>query len=107
VDTNSAGNYSVLITNAVGAVSSSVASLYILINGSLTPPQLWLLTHDPINGDGIMMALQAGRNYRVQASTNFLQWFDVTNFLSQSSVMIFTNSELTNLPAAFYRVVTP
>jgi len=107
VDTNSAGNYTVLITNAVGSVTSSVGNLYILVNGSLTPPQLWLLNHDPVNGDGLMMALQAGRNYRVQSSSDLSQWLDVTNFLSQSSLVIFTNSLFTNLPSQFYRVVTP
>ena len=107
VDTNSAGNYSVLITNAVGSVTSSKGNLYILANGSLTAPQLWLLSHDPANGDGIMIALQSGRNYRVQSSSDFLQWIDVTNFLSQSSLVLFTNTQLTNLPSMFYRVVSP
>ena len=107
VDTNSAGNYTVLITNAAGSVTSSKGNLYILANGSLTPPQLWLLSHDPFNGDGIMIALQSGRNYRVQSSSDFLQWIDVTNFLSQSSLVLFTNTQLTNLPSMFYRVVSP
>jgi len=107
VDTNSAGNYSVLITNAVGSVTSSLGILYILVNGSLTAPQLWLLSHDPANGDGIMIALQSGRNYRVQSSTDLSQWIDVTNFLSQSSLVIFTNSQFINLPSLYYRVVTP
>jgi hypothetical protein len=107
VDTNSAGNYSVLITNPVGSVTSSLGNLYILVNGSLTAPQLWLLSHDPANGDGIMIALQFGRNYRVQSSTDLANWIDFTNFLSQSSLVVFTNNQYSNLPSMYYRVVTP
>jgi hypothetical protein len=107
VDTNSAGSYQVLVSNAVGSVTSSSAVLYFLVNGSLTPPQLWLLSHDPTVGDGMMIALEAGRNYRVQSSTDLAHWNDFTNFLSQSSLVVFTNSQYSNLPAMYYRVVTP
>ncbi len=107
ISTNDAGTYQVVVTNAVGSVTSSVASLYLLVNGSLTPPQLWLLSHDPLNGDSLMVALQAGRNYRLQTSSDLSQWTDVTNFLSESSLIIFTITELTNLPSGFYRMVTP
>jgi hypothetical protein len=107
VSTNDAGNYTVIITNAVGSITSSAGNLYLLLNGSLTPPQIWLLTHDPVNGDGLMIAMQAGRNYRVQSSTDLSQWLTVTNFLSQSSLFVFTNSLFTNQPSVFYRVVTP
>jgi hypothetical protein len=107
VDTNSAGSYQVMVSNAVGSVTSSSAVLYFLVNGSLTPPQLWLLSHNPTAGDGIMIALEAGRNYRVQSSTDMVNWTDFTNFLSQSSLVVFTNSPNPNLPAMYYRVVTP
>ena len=107
VSTNDAGIYNVVITNAVGSVTSSVARLTLLINGALTAPQLWLLNHDPMRGDGLMIALEAGRNYRVQSSTDFLQWDDVTNFLSKSSLVVFTNTQLVDFPSMYYRVVTP
>jgi hypothetical protein len=107
ISTNNAGSYKVVVTNAAGTVTSAVATLYLLVNGALTPPQIWLLNHDPVNGDGMMLALQAGRNYRVQSSTDLVQWLDVTNFLSQSSLVVFTNTQFSNLPSQYYRVVTP
>jgi hypothetical protein len=107
ISTNNAGNYLVIITNAVGRATSSLAALYTSFDVALTPPQLWLLTHDPINGDGLMIALEAGKNYRVQSSADLSQWQDVTNFLSQSTLVVFTNTLFTNLPALFYRVVSP
>jgi hypothetical protein len=107
ISANDVGNYQVVITNAVGSVTSSVVHLLPLSNGSQTPPQLWLLSHDPNGGDGIMIALEAGRNYRVQSSTDLLSWIDFTNFLSPSSLVVFTNSLYSNLPLIYYRVVTP
>ena len=107
VSTNDAGSYQVIVTNAVGSVTSSVARLILLVNGSLSAPLIYLLSHDPTGGDGIMIALESGRNYRVQSSTDLFNWTDVTNFLSHSTLVIFTNSDFTNLPSQFYRVVTP
>jgi hypothetical protein len=107
VDTNSAGNYSVIVSNAVGSVTSSNAYLTTLYNGSLTRPELWLLSHDPNNGDAILMALEAGKNYRILSSTDLMSWQTVTNFLSQSSFVTFTNTIFTNIPSLYYRIITP
>jgi hypothetical protein len=107
VSTNNSGAYQLTVSNAVGTASSSAAQLYLLVNGSLVPPQLWLTSHDPVNGDGLMIALEAGRNYRIQSSTDLSNWQSVTNFLSQSSLVIYTNNQFTNLPSVYYRVVTP
>ena len=107
VTTTNGGTYRVVVSNAVGSVSSAFAGLAILENGSLTPPQMWLLNHDAAGGDGIQIALEAGRNYRVQSSPDTVNWTDFTNFLSSSSLITFTNSLFSNQPALFYRVVTP
>jgi hypothetical protein len=107
VSTNDAGSYQLVVTNPVGSVTSTAARLSILVNGASSAPYLWLLNHDPTGGDGIMIALESGRNYRVQASADLVNWTDVTNFLSHSSLVIYTNSDFTNLPSQFYRVVTP
>ena len=107
VSTNDSGSYQLVLTNAVGSVTSSVARLTILVNGASSAPYLWLLNHDPSGGDGIMIALESGRNYRVQSSTDLTSWTDVTNFLSHSSLVVFTNSNFENLPSLYYRVVTP
>ena len=107
VSTNNAGFYQVTVSNPVGSVTSTVARLTMLVNGATSAPYLWLLNHDPSGGDGIMIALESGRNYRVQSSTDLSSWTDVTNFLSHSSLVVFTNSDFTNLPSQFYRVVTP
>jgi len=104
--TNNAGYYYLVAANDYGSAASSTAHLTVLYNGASSAPYLWLLGHNP-SGDSIMIALESGRNYRVQASTDLLTWTDVTNFLSHSSLVSFTNSAFSGLPAMYYRVVTP
>jgi hypothetical protein len=106
VTTNDAGDYRVVISNPVGTATSDVARL-VIANQSYTPAQLWLLAHSSTNGDAIFIALEAGKNYRVQTSADLGTWNDLTNFLSSATVMEFTNGFATNAPQMFYRVVSP
>jgi hypothetical protein len=107
VNTNQNGPYFVTISNAAGSITSSVVTLNAFIRPSLTPPQLWLLGHSTIYGDAIMMALEAGKNYRVQASSNLNDWVDVTNFLSDSALMYYTNNIPPDVSSMYYRVASP
>ncbi|MBW8865465.1 MAG: immunoglobulin domain-containing protein, partial [Verrucomicrobia bacterium] len=104
--TNNAGCYYLFASNDYGSTTSSKAHLNVLYNGASTAPYLWLLSHNP-TGDSIMIALESGRNYRVQASADLLTWADVTNFLSHSSLVAFTNAAFSGMPSMYYRVVTP
>jgi hypothetical protein len=106
VSSNNAGPYQVIISNPVGSATSAVATLIVGYQ-SYTPAQLYLLEHSGTNGDALLMALEAGKNYRVQLSTNFQDWMDLTNFLSTSGLMVYTNALATNQGAAFYRIVSP
>jgi hypothetical protein len=106
VGTNNAGNYRVILTNIVGSATSQIAKLIVGYR-AVTPAQLWLLTHSTSGGDSLLIALEAGKNYRIQASSNLSTWDDVTNFLSSSEVMVFTNGLVTNLNQLFYRVTSP
>jgi hypothetical protein len=107
VTSNSVGDYFVVVSNFLGSVTSQVATLDVVYNPSLTPAQLWLLNHSGISGDGLMIAMEAGKNYRVQSTTNLQDWTDITNFLSTSTLMAFTNSLSTNADFMFYRVASP
>ena len=105
VTSTNTGNYRVILSNAVGTVTSQPATLLVGYQ-SLTPAQLWLLSHGA-RGDALLIALEAGKNYRVQSSTNLQDWVDVTNFLSSSAYMQFTNALATNVNQIFYRVASP
>ena len=106
ITTNQAGTYQVRITNSVGSTNSQIVRLAVGYQ-SLTPAQLYFLSHSVANGDALMIALQAGRNYRVQSSSNLQDWLDVANFLSDSTLVPFTNALATNSTQLFYRVVSP
>jgi hypothetical protein len=54
--------------------------------------------------------LNSGQSYRVQASTNLADaagWLDLTNFSAGTGLLMFTDGGATNLPARFYRLVSP
>jgi hypothetical protein len=106
VTSNNIGNYFVIVSNVVGSVTSSVTTLTVVYNTALTPAQLWFMNHG-LSGDALMIAMEAGKNYRVQSSADLQNWIDVTNFLSTSSLMNFTNSLSTNSSSMFYRVISP
>ncbi len=106
ITTNNAGAYFVTVSNAAGVVTSSVAHLTAFISQAFTPAQLYLLSHFG-GGDALMIAVEAGKNYRIQSSTDLQNWMDVTNFLSTSTLIDYTNSLTTNSPFMFYRVASP
>jgi hypothetical protein len=106
VTTNDAGGYTVVVTNSAGAITSSVATLAVF-DGALTPATLFALRHPGSNGLFLTIAFEAGKNYRIQVSTNLSDWTDLTNFLSTSTTMSFLDQAGTNAGANFYRVVSP
>ena len=48
-----------------------------------------------------------GLNYRVDVSTNLVNWVPLTNFVSTNAVMTFRDSSATNSKQRFYRGVLP
>jgi outer membrane protein assembly factor BamB len=52
--------------------------------------------------------VEPGASYRVQASTDLMQWLDLTNFVSSAaSVVSFTDTNATNFSQRFYRIASP
>jgi hypothetical protein len=56
-------------------------------------------THNP--------SFQIGTAYRVQASTNLVNWTDVTNFAATATSAQIRDAAATNMARRFYRVVSP
>jgi len=107
VKTYQDGSYFVVVTNSAGAVTSSVAELTVFTVQATNAPGLWLVSHSPTNGDVLKLVLDIGNNYRVQSSSDMVNWSDVTNFFSDVSVMYITNSAATGQGGLFYRLVSP
>ncbi len=99
VDTNNAGNYWVVVSNAAGSVTSEIAVLTIATGAK---PEFAIPT---IQTDGtIQLILKGteGQAYAIDASTNLIDWvllITITNTNSSVSIMDFT----TNAPKKFYR----
>lgn len=85
--------------------SSSVPTV-IGVNNSIRPSLsgIW-----PNNSNLFMVRvnIEPNHNYRLQTSTNFLSWEDLTNFSSSAPTIDLLDSKTTNYPRKFYRVVYP
>ena len=99
-----AGNYSVVVTNASGSVTSSVASL------TLTPTQPLQFTHISRLADGrvkLGMSGEAGFNVQLRASTNLTSWLVLTNLANPSGSLSFTDAPPVSVSNQFYRAQYP
>jgi hypothetical protein len=94
----SAGSYSVVVTNAYGAVVSSNAVLTVLLP---MPPDI--LTAPAFGVGGLFqfnLAGAAGSNYVIAASTNLTDWLPLE---TNTSPFTFADTNAMNFPLRFYR----
>lgn len=99
-----AGNYSVVVTNASGAITSAVAAL--TLTPSL-PLQFNLITVLPDGRLQLGVAGEAGFTVQLQASTNLVDWAVLTNLANPTGTLVVTNTPSTGVPQQFYRALYP
>ncbi len=73
-----AGCYSVVVSNVSGMVTSEVAHLYVNLDESR--PALELRSRSSSNGLAFALNGEIGRSYRIQTSTNLIQWSEEKAF---------------------------
>ncbi len=95
-----AGSYTVVVTNDVGAVTSVVAVLTVV-----EPPSFALPTRLPDGSVGFSFSATPGLDYRLDASTNLVDWAALTNLASPSGTIQFIDLEAVNFSRRFYRAV--
>lgn len=99
VQLTDAGNYSVVVNNSYGAVTSLVAGLIVFTNATATMSAPLITTNGQFqfNISGV-----SGLNYAVQTSTNLVDWIPLGTNVSPFTFAD-TNSAL--FPQRFYRSV--
>jgi hypothetical protein len=99
-----AGNYSVVVTNNSGAVTSAVATL------TLTPSiplQFTAITALPAGQVGLVLTGDPGFTVQLQASTNLIGWSVLTNLANPTGTLSFTNIPPVGVPYQFFRAQYP
>jgi hypothetical protein len=94
------GIYTVIISNAVGVVTSTPALL--LLDGPFR-----VSTYSVSNGAfSLQMAGPAGANYIIEASSDLINWVPVQTNNASSGIINFTDTNAGALPYRFYRGIT-
>jgi alpha-tubulin suppressor-like RCC1 family protein/Zn-dependent metalloprotease len=103
------GVYSVMVTNTIGGILSSNATLKVLVPQRLGTPVLLpdgtlQLTSGDADG-GLLLASDLA-NFEAQMSTNLMDWVTLTNALSLTNGMLqLQDPSSTNDPMRFYRLI--
>lgn len=101
VQSTNAGNYFVVITNAAGAMTSSVAVLTVS-SGTVAPQVSAAFFNAGIFGFSVTGSV--GQSYLVQASTNLLNWNTLFTTNPATLPFMWNDSATTNFPRRFYRI---
>jgi hypothetical protein len=102
VQSGQAGNYSVIVGNAFGSVTSSNAVL------TVTSPAISAMTRQSNGNVLLQFAGVSGVTYVVEASTNLLDWEAIGTCTDKGDGFFgFEDADATKFPSRFYRVVAP
>ncbi len=101
VQTNAAGNYSVVVTNAAGSATSAEAALEVL---PLLPPVFEQINRLADGRIRLAVSLAPGGDYVLQVSTNLTFWADVITLMATNGNMEFIDDDSTNGLLRFYRL---
>jgi hypothetical protein len=99
-----AGNYSVVVTNASGSVTSVVANLTLT---PAVPLEFVLIEAVPETGLRLGISGQPGFDVRLLTSTNLMNWSVLTNLPNPTGALLFTNPIPAAVPQQFYRAEYP
>jgi hypothetical protein len=102
VTTNSTANYSLVVTNAYGAITSSVTALTVVL-----PPAITGVAANPDGSVTLSLAGSPGVSYILLSATNLASsvWQPVaTNVFDITGVWLFNDVTATNFPQRFYRL---
>lgn len=98
--TNQAGNYSVIITNVAGSLTSSNALLTVNV-----PPPARFLSIDrlPDGRAHLVLTGAIGADCAIDGSSNFTGWSELLNLLNTNGLLDVIDHSASNVPQRFYR----
>ncbi len=103
VTTNDSANYTLVITNSYGSITSSVAALTVVL-----PPGITGVAVNPDGSVTLNLAGSPGVSYVLESTTNFNSgsvWLPVaTNVFDITGVWQFNDMSATTFPQRFYRL---
>jgi DNA-binding beta-propeller fold protein YncE len=97
-----AGQYAVVVTNAVGRAASAPANLTII-----TPPVVMDIVGSAMQTNqlfGLTVNLDPGFSYTLEASSDLFQWQPLTTFGGDGGLFDFVDTDSTNYWNRFYRL---
>jgi hypothetical protein len=98
VTVDQAGAYAVIVSNATGVVTSQVANLTVTTN--LPSPSLAALGQ-ATNGFAFSLVGDSGRYWRIESSTDLVNWQPERNFPSTQVTLVTTNTPTIYTSVAF------
>jgi hypothetical protein len=103
VSTNSAGNYSLVVTNAYGSITSSVARLTVIL-----PPTIASIAANLKGSITLQLGGSPGATYILETKSDLGSpdaWLPVaTNVFDLTGLWQFTDPQTTNFPQKYYRL---
>ena len=99
-----AGNYSVVVTNGSGSITSAVATLTLTPS---VPLQFTSITALPDGAVSLGVTGDPGFNVLLQTSTNLVDWSALTNLVNPTGTLSFTNPPAPGVPYQFFRALYP
>jgi hypothetical protein len=103
VATNSQGSYALVVANAYGSCTSSVATLTMVLR-----PTFGGIAANPNGGITIQLGGSPGAVYVLESTTNLVSpvpWLPVaTNAVGLTGLWQFTDAQVTNFPQKYYRL---
>lgn len=71
------------------------------------PPKLTNVKFSPESGTQLQINVNVGNSYRLQVSSNLLDWVTLTNFIPFDNSVQIDDPQAASVPARFYRVISP
>jgi hypothetical protein len=98
------GNYTVVVTNVAGSVTSAVATLTVTNPAPPAPPSLGAAGMTT-NGFTFQLSVSVGQTYVILATTNLRDWTPISTNVALLGTILVTDTEATNYSSRLYRVI--